>query len=172
MYRRSAYRRYAELRRFMLKGCASSWTMMWSTHPRRIDPISRAAKPFCQGEAGAKASNVHDTRSACEPRRRRSDRGLAWSISWVVATTRRLFTNVRFAQPEAAIPPIQYRNPRRAFGFSVTRQAGATSASPTCTHPTTQRRRGKMYAQRLGLQAVSPAPAADPPLHRDRHAAR
>jgi hypothetical protein len=26
---------------------------MWSTHTRRIDPISRSAKPFCQGEAGA-----------------------------------------------------------------------------------------------------------------------
>jgi hypothetical protein len=26
---------------------------MWSTHSRRIDPISRSAKPFCQGEAGA-----------------------------------------------------------------------------------------------------------------------
>lgn len=25
----------------------------WSTHSRRIDPISRSAKPFCQGEAGA-----------------------------------------------------------------------------------------------------------------------
>src|SRR3979411_384133 len=27
--------------------------MMWSTHSRRIDPISRSATPFCQGEAGA-----------------------------------------------------------------------------------------------------------------------
>jgi integrase len=27
--------------------------MMWSTHSRRIDKISRSAKPFCQGEAGA-----------------------------------------------------------------------------------------------------------------------
>src|SRR6266566_3803494 len=27
--------------------------MMWSTHSRRIDPISRSTKPFCQGEAGA-----------------------------------------------------------------------------------------------------------------------
>src|ERR1700758_5532535 len=27
--------------------------MTWSTHSRRIDPISRSAKPFCQGEAGA-----------------------------------------------------------------------------------------------------------------------
>src|SRR5476649_2497762 len=27
--------------------------MMWSTHSRRIDPISRSAKPFYQGEAGA-----------------------------------------------------------------------------------------------------------------------
>src|SRR6202040_443129 len=26
---------------------------MWSTHSRRIDPISRSAKPLCQGEAGA-----------------------------------------------------------------------------------------------------------------------
>ena len=32
---------------------ASPRTMMWSTHSRRIDPISRSAKPFCQGEAGA-----------------------------------------------------------------------------------------------------------------------
>src|SRR5258705_3511374 len=27
--------------------------MVWSKHSRRIDPISRSAKPFCQGEAGA-----------------------------------------------------------------------------------------------------------------------
>src|ERR1700694_1411238 len=27
--------------------------MMWPPHSRRIDPISRSAKPFCQGEAGA-----------------------------------------------------------------------------------------------------------------------
>src|SRR5664279_4528883 len=27
--------------------------MMWSKHSRRIDPISRSAKLFCQGEAGA-----------------------------------------------------------------------------------------------------------------------
>src|SRR5260370_10250550 len=26
--------------------------MTWSKHSRRIDPISRSAKPFCQGEAG------------------------------------------------------------------------------------------------------------------------
>jgi len=25
----------------------------WSRHSRRIDPINRSAKPFCQGEAGA-----------------------------------------------------------------------------------------------------------------------
>src|SRR5882724_4539553 len=33
--------------------CASPKTMMWSKHSRRIDPINRSAKPFCQGEAGA-----------------------------------------------------------------------------------------------------------------------
>jgi hypothetical protein len=27
--------------------------MLWSKNSRRIDPISRSAKPFCQGEAGA-----------------------------------------------------------------------------------------------------------------------
>jgi hypothetical protein len=27
--------------------------MMWSKHSRRTDPISRSAKPFCRGEAGA-----------------------------------------------------------------------------------------------------------------------
>jgi hypothetical protein len=27
--------------------------MMWSKRSRRIDPISRSTKPFCQGEAGA-----------------------------------------------------------------------------------------------------------------------
>ena len=26
---------------------------MWSKHSRRIELISRSAKPFCQGEAGA-----------------------------------------------------------------------------------------------------------------------
>src|SRR3984893_2772549 len=33
--------------------CISPKTMMWSTHSRRIDPISRSATPFCQGEARA-----------------------------------------------------------------------------------------------------------------------
>jgi hypothetical protein len=41
--------------------------MMWSTHSRRIDPISRSAKPFCQGEAlvsdahGAQPARDHVT---------------------------------------------------------------------------------------------------------------
>src|SRR5664279_456414 len=33
--------------------CASPKTTTWSKHSRRIDPINRSAKPFCQGEAGA-----------------------------------------------------------------------------------------------------------------------
>ena len=33
--------------------CASPKTIMWSTHSRRIEPINRSAKAFCQGEAGA-----------------------------------------------------------------------------------------------------------------------
>ena len=39
---------------------------MWSRHSRRIDSISRSAKPFCQGEAGAigLSRNAHDTQSA------------------------------------------------------------------------------------------------------------
>src|ERR1700751_982247 len=37
----------------MRRRCTSPRTMMWSKHSRRIDPISRSAKPFCQGEAGA-----------------------------------------------------------------------------------------------------------------------
>jgi hypothetical protein len=36
---------------------------MWSKHLRRIDPISRSAKQFCQGEAGAIGlSRIHDNR--------------------------------------------------------------------------------------------------------------
>src|SRR5947209_16873265 len=27
--------------------------MMWSRHSRRMEPISRSAKPFCHGERGA-----------------------------------------------------------------------------------------------------------------------
>jgi hypothetical protein len=38
--------------------------MMWSKHSRRIDPISRSAKPFCQGEAGA----VGLSRMLCVPK--------------------------------------------------------------------------------------------------------
>src|SRR5712664_3158675 len=38
---------------FQGRKCISPKTMMWSTHSRRIDPISRSATPFCQGEAGA-----------------------------------------------------------------------------------------------------------------------
>jgi hypothetical protein len=33
--------------------CASRTTIKWSTHSRRIDPVSRSAKSFYQGEAGA-----------------------------------------------------------------------------------------------------------------------
>src|SRR4051812_48154850 len=33
--------------------CASLRTTIWSTHSRRIDPISLSAKPFCQGEPRA-----------------------------------------------------------------------------------------------------------------------
>src|SRR6476620_7997421 len=37
----------------MRRRCPSPETMTWSKHSRRIDPISRSAKPFCQGEPGA-----------------------------------------------------------------------------------------------------------------------
>src|SRR5713101_5306849 len=40
--------------------------MMWSTHSRRIDPISRSAKPFCQGEAGRLVPDAHGAKSACD----------------------------------------------------------------------------------------------------------
>src|SRR5260221_6004021 len=50
----------------MRRRCTSPRPMMWSSHSRRIDPISRSAKPFCQGEAGAigLSRNAHDTQSA------------------------------------------------------------------------------------------------------------
>src|SRR5216683_8127696 len=40
--------------------------MMWSKHSRRIDPISRSAKLFCQGEAAAIGLSriTHGTQSA------------------------------------------------------------------------------------------------------------
>jgi len=37
----------------MQRRCAAPKIIIWSTHSRRIDPISRSAMPFCQGEAGA-----------------------------------------------------------------------------------------------------------------------
>jgi hypothetical protein len=42
--------------------------MTWSKHSRRIDPISRSAKPFCQGEAGAigLSLNAHSPQSTCD----------------------------------------------------------------------------------------------------------
>src|ERR1700738_2136784 len=43
----------SNLNRKIRRRCISPKTMTWSTHSRRIDPISRSAKPFCQGEAGA-----------------------------------------------------------------------------------------------------------------------
>src|SRR5260370_41771004 len=42
-------------------------TMMWSKHSRRIDPISRSAKLFCQGEAGAIGSTALSSRADCAP---------------------------------------------------------------------------------------------------------
>src|SRR3979490_1359991 len=42
----------------MRRRFTSPRTMMWSRHSRRIDPISRSAKPFCQGEAGAVLSRM------------------------------------------------------------------------------------------------------------------
>src|ERR1700749_5118045 len=40
--------------------------MIWSKHSRRTDPISRSAKPFCQGEAGA--IGLARMQSACDDR--------------------------------------------------------------------------------------------------------
>src|SRR3984893_17433646 len=42
--------------------------MMWSKHSRRIDLISRSAKPFGQGESGANrfVPNAHGSQSACD----------------------------------------------------------------------------------------------------------
>jgi hypothetical protein len=43
--------------------------MMWSKHSRRIDPINRSAKPFCQDEAGAVGVSVpdaHGAQSTCD----------------------------------------------------------------------------------------------------------
>src|SRR5213080_1788288 len=40
----------------MRRKCASPKTTTWSTHSRRIEPISLSAKPFCQGEPGAIAA--------------------------------------------------------------------------------------------------------------------
>jgi hypothetical protein len=45
--------------------------MMWSKHSRRIDPIGRSAKPFCQGEAdavGGLVPDAHGAQSACDDR--------------------------------------------------------------------------------------------------------
>src|SRR5882762_10433198 len=52
----------------MRRRCTSPSTMMWSRHSRRIDPIIRSAKPFCQGEAGAIGliSDAHGAKSACD----------------------------------------------------------------------------------------------------------
>src|SRR5450755_2542356 len=55
----------------MRRRCASPKTMMWSTHSRRIDPISRSAKTFCQGEEGAIGLSLmyaHGAQSACDDR--------------------------------------------------------------------------------------------------------
>ena len=65
----------------------------WSTHSRRIDPISRSAKLFCQGEADARlVPDAHGAQSASDDRavdwipiadeeRGASSRGNA-SMSW------------------------------------------------------------------------------------------
>src|SRR6266571_2300290 len=47
--------------------CASPKTTRWSTHSRRIDPISLSAKPFCQGEPGAMGlSRMPMVRNRCK----------------------------------------------------------------------------------------------------------
>jgi len=38
---------------YLLMTATSPKATTWSTHSRRIDPISLSAKPFCQGERGA-----------------------------------------------------------------------------------------------------------------------
>jgi hypothetical protein len=44
-------------------------TMTWSKHSRRIDPISRSAKPFCQGKAyNTLVPDAHGPQSACDDR--------------------------------------------------------------------------------------------------------
>ncbi len=51
---------------------------MWSTHSRRIDPISRSAKPFCQGEAGAVGFSTFGAKDRLD-RMRRAAMGQAFS---------------------------------------------------------------------------------------------
>src|ERR1700757_100305 len=48
--------------------CASPKTTAWSKHSRRIDPINRSAKPFCQGEGLCNwlISDAHGAKSACD----------------------------------------------------------------------------------------------------------
>src|SRR5438874_7281891 len=51
----------------MRRKCASPKITIWSTHSRRIDPISLSAKPFCQGEPGAMGlSRMPMAQSACD----------------------------------------------------------------------------------------------------------
>ncbi len=67
---------------------------MWSTHSRRIDPINRSTKPFCQGEAGAIGlSRMPMARS--RRGRARTCRGAAatlspWSLAILTAYVKKL----------------------------------------------------------------------------------
>jgi hypothetical protein len=55
---------------------------MWSTHSRRIDPISLSAKPFCQGEAVStgpadpKKDQVTETRRVLREMNDKADRAV------------------------------------------------------------------------------------------------
>ena len=63
---------------------------MWSTHSRRIDPISRSTKPFCQGEAIEQASVENRRVSGLHSIQNAGLRCQLWGPTPDVPTTTRL----------------------------------------------------------------------------------
>src|SRR5260370_19727378 len=93
--------------------------MMWSTHSRRIDPISRSARPFCQGEAGAVGlSRMPMARNLCFFSSRR--RHTIFKCDWSSDVCSSDLTSVRReAQLEAKAAQMRKENELRAEQMSA-----------------------------------------------------
>lgn len=111
-------------------------TSKWSTHSRRIDPISLSAKPFCQGEAGAAGlMEFHaplrrrDEEKSRAKERIYSHRAIdhAWKPMRMNPSS---FIGARGRKSKGSRRQGRYRPPASAFAARVTRSTASLLQAP------------------------------------------